>query len=177
MTPNLFRSWEIIIEIAIVTVFAYVLFVLMTRISGKRSLSKMNMFDFIVTVAQGSILAGTVINRSVYLFEGIAASLILFFAQWIVTKLSAHFDQFDELIKSQPKILFYNGRFIDNEMQNERITKEEILYAMRQNGKSSPTEVHAVILETDGQLSVISQPTQDVAKYTIDEIANYDDVR
>ncbi|MDD4650877.1 MAG: hypothetical protein PHQ34_01485, partial [Methanothrix sp.] len=55
----------------IIGVFAYVALVIIVRLSGKRTLSSMNAFDFIVNVAIGSILASTIISRDVSLAEGV----------------------------------------------------------------------------------------------------------
>ena len=52
-----FDSWESVVRTIVITVLAYVLLIVLLRISGKRTLSKMNVFDLIVTIALGSTLA------------------------------------------------------------------------------------------------------------------------
>jgi len=46
-------------------IFAYAILVVFLRVSGKRTLSKMNSFDFVVTIALGSTLAATIVNTSI----------------------------------------------------------------------------------------------------------------
>ncbi|MBD0377567.1 MAG: DUF421 domain-containing protein, partial [Flavisolibacter sp.] len=66
-----FDSWESIIRTIIITVLAYALLIFLLRTSGKRTLSKMNAFDFIVTVALGSTLATVMLNKNVALIDGV----------------------------------------------------------------------------------------------------------
>ncbi len=64
--------------------------------------------------------------------------------------LSVRFERFQRLIKAQPTLLFYRGAFLGTAMREERVTREEILTAMRGSGAAAPSEVDAVVLETDG---------------------------
>lgn len=68
-----FDSWESIFRTVVITILAYVLLILLLRVSGKRTLSKMNAFDFIVTIALGSTLATVMLNKNVALIDGVLA--------------------------------------------------------------------------------------------------------
>lgn len=70
MEPMLFSGWENLLRTLVVGVLAYVSLVVFLRISGKRTLSKMNAFDLIVTVALGSTLATVLLSKDVALAEG-----------------------------------------------------------------------------------------------------------
>ncbi len=60
-----FDSWDGPARVILVGVPAYLSLLLLLRVSGKRTLAKMNAFDFIVTIALGSILATLLTSRSV----------------------------------------------------------------------------------------------------------------
>lgn len=68
-----FDSWESIFRTTVITILAYVLLIFLLRVSGKRTLSKMNAFDFIVTIALGSTLATVMLNKNVAFADGILA--------------------------------------------------------------------------------------------------------
>ncbi len=70
MENAFFDSWETLLRTLTVGVLSYVVMVVFLRMSGKRTLSKMNAFDFVVTVALGSTLATMLLNRNVALAEG-----------------------------------------------------------------------------------------------------------
>lgn len=150
-----FNGWDPIIRIAIVGILGYIGLILILRISGKRTLSKMNAFDFVVTVALGSILASILLSKDVALAEGLTAFLVLIGMQYIVAWLSVRSRSVSKLIKSNPQLLFYEGEFLRDTMKAERILEVEILQAARSSGLGSLEEVKAIILETDGSISVI----------------------
>ena len=62
---------EGLLAISITAVGSYIAILLLTRIGGKRSFSKMSSFDFAITVASGAIIATTVLSKSVSLWDGI----------------------------------------------------------------------------------------------------------
>lgn len=139
----------------IVGTLSYILVVLVLRVSGKRTLSKMNSFDFIVTVALGSVLASILTSQNLALLDGILAFSLLVFLQFITSWLSVRSDFFSSLVKASPTLLYYNGRFNELAMKKERIPKNEILQALRSDGTESLDKVLAIVLETDGTFSII----------------------
>ncbi|MGV2940274.1 DUF421 domain-containing protein [Mesobacillus sp. LC4] len=152
-----FNSWDNIWRTLIVGVLAYVALVLLLRLSGKRTLSKMNAFDLIVTVALGSTLATILLNKKVALVEGFTAFFILIMLQYIVAWSSVRSDGFKRLIKSDPKLIFYQGKYLKENIIKERVLEVEILQAARSSGINSMDQVEAVVLETDGSISVIKK--------------------
>jgi uncharacterized membrane protein YcaP (DUF421 family) len=152
-----FNSWDEVWRTLIVGVLAYLALVLFLRISGNRTLSKMNAFDLIVTVALGSTLATILLNKKVALVEGISAYFILIAMQYLIAWVSVRADGFRKLIKSDPQLLFYRGNYLNEKIKNERVLEEELLQAARSSGINSMDQVEAVVLEPDGSFSVIKK--------------------
>lgn len=148
-------DYEVILRTIIVGLLAYLSLVVIIRVSGKRTLSQMNAFDFIVTVALGSILASIILTEDVSLVQGITAYLILIVMQYIITKLTLHSDKFNKIIKSDPKLLYYDDHFLDENLKKERLNKTEIHQAVRASGTANLENVKAVILGSEGSISVI----------------------
>lgn len=152
-----FDSWESLFRTFVITILAYVLLIVLLRGSGKRTLSKMNAFDFIVTIALGSTLATVMLNKSIALADGFFAFFLLVSLQYIITYLSTRFSFVNNLIKSSPTLLFYKGEMIKKAMKAERIAEDEVLAIIRKKGYSTTNNIDAVVLETDGSLSVIEK--------------------
>jgi uncharacterized membrane protein YcaP (DUF421 family) len=173
----LFDSWAGLGRVLLVGTLAYIALVLLLRISGKRTLSKLNAFDLVVTVALGSTLATVLLSKSVALIEGVLALGLLIFLQYAIAWLSIRSPRFQAVIKAEPTLLLHRGGFLEGAMRAERITREEILAALRASGAAAPGDVAAVVLETDGSLSVIAQAdtTTDIA--TLDTVRRLDDAR
>ena len=153
-----FNDWFGLLRVLVVGSLAYLALVLLLRTSGKRTLAKMNAFDFVVTVALGSTLASVLLSSSIALAEGMVAFCLLAGMQYVITWLSVRSPTVRRLVKSEPSLLFHSGDFLLDTMKRERVTRDEVLAAMRQQGKGSLEKVGAVVLETDGTFSIISAP-------------------
>jgi uncharacterized membrane protein YcaP (DUF421 family) len=151
-----FDSWYDLWRIIVVGILAYAGLVFLLRVTGKRTLSKMNAFDLVVTVALGSTLATVLLSSDVSLSEGLLAFVLLCGLQYAVATASVRSERFQSIIKAQPSLLFHNGRFIAPMLREERVTEEEILAAVRSQGHLELDEVLAVVLETDGSFSVLT---------------------
>ncbi|MFN6946894.1 MAG: DUF421 domain-containing protein [Cytophagaceae bacterium] len=156
-----FDTWMSLLRTFIIGVMAYTAMIFLLRVSGKRTLSKMNAFDFIVTVALGSTLAAVIVNKEIALVDGVLGFAILIFLQHLITWTSYRSKRFTKLIKSEPSILYYKGKYLTKTMEQERVTKEEIIASIRQHGNPDMNSIEAIVLETDGSLSIIQPPEQD----------------
>lgn len=155
MGPILFDGWNGLARTLIVGSLAYLVLVLALRLSGKRTLSKMNAFDFIVTVALGSTLATVLLNHDVALAEGVVAFSLLISLQFLVTWTSVRFLWVRRVVTGEPQLLLSRGAFVDVALRRTRITESEVRAAVRAAGVGDMEAVEAVVLETDGSFSVI----------------------
>ena len=151
----LFDSWLSLGRTAVVGVLAYLALVLLLRVSGKRTLSKMNAFDLVVTVALGSTLATVLLSTDVALVTGILAFAILIGLQYSITWLSVRSQKVQGFVKAEPTLLVHRGRLLRGTMKRERVTEDEILAALRGQGIVAVEDVEAVVLETDSSFSVV----------------------
>lgn len=119
----------------------------------------MNAFDFVVTVALGSILATVALNQNIPLSNGVAAILIFIGFQFLLTWLAVRIKSVKTLITSKPSLIFYKGNFLEMAMKKERITEEEIYSAARKEGISSLDDIDMIILETTGDMTIIEKIT------------------
>lgn len=151
-----FDGWESFWRALIKIVLAYISIVFFLRISGKRTLTKMNAFDLIVTIALGSMLAAVSLNKNIALLDGVIAFMLLIFLQYILTWLSVRSKKFKNIITSNPSLLIYKGELLEDTMIKERITLDELNMAVRNQGISDISKVDVLILETTGDISIIS---------------------
>src|SRR3954464_243476 len=153
-TPFFFESWYNVGRTVTLSVIGFAALITMLRVSGKRTLSKMNVFDFVFVVAVGSVFAATIISKDVTLFEGFSALVSLVGFQAILAKIAAHSRRAERIINGDPVLLLSKGRFIHSALKRERVTEEEVRASIRSKGVNRVEDVDAVILENDGTLSV-----------------------
>jgi uncharacterized membrane protein YcaP (DUF421 family) len=139
-------------------VIAYVGLVAFLRVSGKRTLAKLNAFDLVVTVALGSTLAAILLQEEIALAEGATALVLLIAMQYLVTFISVRWPEFARVVRSEATLLVRDGRICAQAMRRERLTAEELLSAIRSQGGHAVDDAETVILESDGTVSVALKP-------------------
>lgn len=169
-----FHNWTDLFRTVLVGICAYGALLFLVRISGKRTLSKMNAFDLIVTVALGSTLATILLSNDVALAEGVLALALLIVLQFIITWLSVRSETVSRLVKAEPRLLFHKGKYLQSAMKAERVNKEELLQAMRSEGIGREEQVEAVVLETDGSFSIVYKGEDDTA-IVLSNVSGYEE--
>lgn len=149
-----FQGWQGIVRTLVIGVLSYATLVIFLRISGKRTLAKLNAFDLVVTVALGSTLSAILLQESIALAEGSVALALLIVMQFLVTFTSVRWPRFADAVRAEPTLLVRNGGFCRDAMRRQRITENEVLSAIRSSGGHDVADVETLILESDGTLSV-----------------------
>lgn len=150
-----FAGWPVLFRTVLVGAAAYVTLVVLLRVSGKRTLSKLNAFDLVVTVALGSTLATVLVSKDVAFTQGAVAFAVLVGLQFVVTWLEVRSGRVRSLVKTRPRLIFYRGEFQPAALRRERVTENEVLAAARSQGLASLDDVEAVVLESDGTIAVV----------------------
>lgn len=163
MEGMFFSGWSTLLRTLVIGVLAYINLIVLLRISGRRTLSKMNAFDLIVTVALGSTFATILLNRDVSLAEGTLALALLIALQYLVTWTSVRVGWIRRLVTGEPALLLYQGQMLGGAMRASRVTEDEVRSAIRTSGIASIESVQAVVLETDGSFSVVKNSEAETA--------------
>lgn len=156
-----FDGWAGPARTAVIGVLAYVLLIVFLRLAGKRTLSKMNAFDFIVTVALGSMLATILLSKEISLVQGGIALALLIFLQFLVTWTSVRLSWVRKLVTGEPTLLLFRGQLLHEAMRRTRVTEDEVRTAVRAAGLHDNSEVEAVVMETDASFSVLERRADD----------------
>jgi uncharacterized membrane protein YcaP (DUF421 family) len=160
-----------LVRAAIAVPLIYVVLIALIRLSGKRTTSQMNNFDWIVTVALGSLVAAGITSSSASVLQVLLAISLLIGLQFAVTWLVLRSDTARRWVKPRPRLLFYEGEFLCRDMRAERVSELEVLAAIRASGHHRLKDVGAVVLETDATLSVLPVQESDEPRTTLDDVA------
>lgn len=156
MSELLFKDWDSLWHVAICSVLAYITLFIFIRISGKRTLAKLTAFDFVVTVTLGSTLSSMILGK-VTLAEGCVALVVIIALQYFLAWTARKSPSMEKLINSSPTLLFYDGKFLDDAMDKEVITKEEIYAEIRKFRMMDLDQVQAVVMELNGEMTVVKK--------------------
>lgn len=129
---------------------------ILIRINGLRSLSKMTNFDFIMTVALGSLLAGAAQADTWMIFlQANIAMIGLFIAQWLSARLRKASDTWENIAQNEPLMLMRNGEILHDALKKSRVAESDLIAKLREANVLDFSAVRAVVLETTGDVSVL----------------------
>lgn len=148
-------SWPQLAEIALSAVIVYIAIVVVIRVSGARTTAQLNSFDWIVNVIVGSLAASGILLEDVSVIAAMTAIIVLVGLQFVIARLSQRFTMFERLVKDEPVLLTHKGQLLKEAMRQSRISRDEILTALRDSGLTRIEDANWVILETNGELNVI----------------------
>lgn len=133
--------------------------IVVVRIIGLRAFSKMTAFDFVVTVAIGSLLAGASQATSWPAFlQAALAIAALLGVQYLVALGRRSSGQFQSFVQNSPVLLMRNGEIISAALDATRVTEADLIAKLREANALTLSEVRAVVLETTGDISVMHGP-------------------
>jgi uncharacterized membrane protein YcaP (DUF421 family) len=156
-----FHSWGDIWRVAGVAAVMFVVVVAMLRIAGQVALAKMSGFDVVFTVTLGSLIATVILTRSVVISEALAAVIVLLSMQGLVRLVQSRWLPFHHVVGESPRVVLWDGQLLEDRLLSSSISADEVRAAVRKKGLRSLSEALAVVLENDGDWSVVPKSDGD----------------
>ncbi len=151
---------DIIARALLLSAIALTWVVFVVRVIGLRTFSKMTAFDFVATVATGSLLAGACQATTWPEFaQPTLAISALLGAQFVIAKLRQASDGFEEVVQNEPVILMRDGVIFDAALRDTRVARADLIAKLREANALRFLDVRAVVLETTGDISVLHGDT------------------
>ncbi len=138
----------------------YSIIIFYTRIVGLRSFSKMSAADFAMTVAIGSLLGASIVAPSPTVLMAAVALAGLFGAQWLIAYLRTRNDAFSAIVDNSPILLMVGQEILDDNLQNAKVTRQDLHAKLREANVWSYEQVLAVVFEATGDISVLHKTTE-----------------
>lgn len=148
-------SWDAVVRIVLVGAAGYAALVLLLRVSGKRTLAKLNAFDFVVTIALGSTLATLLLDKATSWTDGVVALGLLVVLQLVVALVTTRWEAARGRLTARPTLLLADGSVRHDALRRTRVSESELRQAVRSSGQGDLWSLAAVVLETDGTMSVV----------------------
>lgn len=148
---------DLLNSLPIKNIFAVLTLFILTRILGKRQISQLTFFDYIVGISIGSIAAEMCIDENVSWFDGIVSMII-----WTAFPLSLSFFakksiNARKLLEGTPEILIQNGKIVEKNLNKSKFTINDLLEELRAKDVFNIEDVEFALLETNGKISVLKK--------------------
>lgn len=153
-------SIDKVLAIISATFLIFIAIITLTRLSGKRSFSKMSSFDFASTIAIGSIIASGILLNDVTPAVAIVALSTLFTLQTLIAYFRRYVF-FHNIIDNKPLLLMDGETILFENLKKARVTENDLRSKLRASNVMQLSEIRAVVMESTGDLSVIHSSEND----------------
>jgi len=139
------------------TTLVYFFLILAFKIFGKKELSQLTVIDLVFILLISNAVQNAMVNGDWHSFVmGILAATTLFVLNYILKRLQYQFPWFRKLMGGSATILIEDGVKLADNLKSEEITDDELMAVIREHGVGKISEVKQAVLETDGNISVVS---------------------
>lgn len=146
------------IEVLLRSLITFIGLLCLALLMGRKQLSQITFFDYVVGITIGSIAAIIAVDRSISVIEGTIAIVIWSVMPVIVGYIAMRSIKFRILVDGEPKVIIQNGVIINKNMLREKYNMGDLLMQLRDKGIFNISEVDFAILEPNGKLSVLKKP-------------------
>ncbi|WP_338469485.1 DUF421 domain-containing protein [Niallia sp. XMNu-256] len=144
--------------IAIRTVFSFLILLMLARILGKKQISQLTFFDYVVGIGIGDMASSMAIESSMKFIDPLIGLIIYTLLTLLITFGAIKSFKFRELVESSPSILIKDGKIMEKTLAKHKMTFNDLLNGLREKDAFNISEVELAMLETNGQISVMKKP-------------------
>jgi uncharacterized membrane protein YcaP (DUF421 family) len=143
---------EFFLRAFLVYLFLLVLF----RLTGKRTLSELSTFDFILLLIISEATQNALVDDDKSLATGMAVILTLALIELAMSYLKKRFKPLEEIMEGTPVVLVDRGKVIEEHLAKTHVSRDDILQTARQHqGVERMDQIKYAVLETSGGISII----------------------
>lgn len=135
-----------------------------TKLLGKKQISELSLFDYVIGISIGNFAAECTINIEIQFLNGIMAILVFSIIALLISKLTMKSIKVRRYISGFPTPLVYDGKIIYNNMSKANIDINDLLEQSRINGYFDLKDVAYAILEANGQISFMPKANSSPVK-------------
>jgi uncharacterized membrane protein YcaP (DUF421 family) len=155
MTGVFFPGANVLLQIVLRTGVIYLLVLIGVRLSGKREVGQMTPFDLTLLLLLSNSVQNAMTGPDTSLLGGVVAATTLLILNYLVANVSGSNRHLRRLIEGQPSLLVHDGKPIEEHMEREHVSMDELHRALREHGINSCDQVALAVLEVDGSISCL----------------------
>lgn len=144
------------VHIIFSTIAVYFFLIIGIRILGKKELAQLSVFDLVFILLISNVVQNAMTGPDTTLTGGLAGAAALFLVNYLLKYLEFHFPKFGKALQGEALMLVYHGKVNSKNLEKAKISKDELMEAVREHGVSSIEEVDLAVFEVDGNISVLS---------------------
>ncbi|GAB3991696.1 DUF421 domain-containing protein [Spirosoma daeguense] len=153
--------WLYLGEVALRTIFMFLILLIALKISGKRQISQLSVFELVLVIGLGSAAGDPMFYHDVPLASAVVVFAVMIICYKLITTLSDKNRPVREVLEGKPIYVIENGCILINNFKDEDITQDELFTMLRLSGIRHLGEVQYAIREPTGEVSIFSFETSE----------------
>lgn len=137
------------------TILVLIILFFITKMMGKKQISELNFFDYVVGITIGSIAADISLDIEKNMIAGIAALFIYGFISYIISFVSIKSILARRFFIGVPTVLVEKGKIIESGLKKSKIDVNDLLMEARENGYFNLDEIDYALMEVNGNISFL----------------------
>lgn len=150
------------LEIVFRTAFMFIVVLVVLRLSGKRGVRQLSVFELAIILTLGSAAGDAMFYKDVPLLATVLVCFIAIGIYRLITWVMAKSGYLEQLLEGRPVYIIEDSVMVVKHDQKDSLSKDEFFAELREKGVEHLGQVRAAILETGGNLSIFFYPNQDV---------------
>ncbi|MBK5720964.1 DUF421 domain-containing protein [Dysgonomonas sp. Marseille-P4677] len=162
---NIFWGTEnfiFLVEIAIRSVIMFFLLFTALRITGKRAVKQLSIFELIIIIALGSAAGDPMIYKEIGIVYALVVFIIVFLSYWLITKLIENSEKMEKILEGKPYCIIDQGKASKESLKHKELAMDEFFSILRHEHIFHLGQVESAILETSGELSILFYDSSDI---------------
>ena len=144
-----------IIEVMLKGSIAVIYLFLVIKTLGKKQISELNIFDYIIGLSLGNIAAEMTVNDEITIMEGLASMTIYALFSLFVSFITSKSIMARRFITGFPIVLIDNGKISKEQLKKCKIDINDLMQDARESGYFDITEINYAIMEPSGKISFL----------------------
>ncbi|ARK12505.1 DUF421 domain-containing protein [Fibrivirga algicola] len=155
-------DWHFAVEIAIRTLIMFTIILVFLRLTGKKGIKQLSLFEVAIIIGLGSAAGDPMTNPENAIIPALLVFITILLFYRLITWLAARSERFESILEGDPIYVIEDGRFALLETKEQTYAKDEFFSEMRQQNIEHVGQVQTAILETNGNVSFFYFADDDV---------------
>lgn len=151
---DMLQIFETIIRgfISLVTLF------LVTKLMGKKQISELSLFDYVMGISIGNFAAEITTNMDNQFINGIVAIVLFGLVAFAISKITMKSIVLRRFFMGVPTVLIEHGKIMESGLRKSKIDINDLLEECRTNGYFDISEIEYAVMEANGKVSILPKP-------------------
>jgi len=155
-------DWTFIGEILLRCVVMYTMIIVFLRLTGKRGVRQLSIFEVAIILALGSIAGDPMFDETLPLLQAFIVMSTIIILYRLTTYLTMQYQSFEDLLEGKPLYIVEDGEMVLEHISKGKMSHDEFFAEMRQQGAEHLGQIRTGLLESDGKFSILFYSPEEV---------------